>query len=359
MSALSNLTQTSGTSTTTLPAWYGTAQQNLVTGATNAAAAAPQLNQTVAQGAINTLSGPNNPFTSATNTLGSIAAGAANPWITNPDTGAVTPNTNTAMGGLFAAQRDQLQREMPYIQAGAAAPSIGSGNFGSLRGQVATNVAMGDAMNKLFTNQQQAALQNQQTGVTAAANQGNVAQQGITNAMNVGQQQMVAPFTTQANLGNILASINAPATVNTTQTPSNLAALTGLGSAVSGGLNALYAKGTPGTSGYVPGVLDNLGNLGTSIKGLFGSSPSTGNPSLPPGMTQEDVTAAQNGWIKQSDGSYLDSEGNPVDGGNPYMDTGPQVPVTGADDSGGYQDGYVQNPYGEGYVDPAELEYGP
>jgi len=280
MSALSNLTQTSGTQTTTLPDWYSTAQQNLVTGAANAAAAAPQLGQTVAQGAINTLSGPNTPFTTATNTLNTIAAGAANPWITDANTGAVTPNTSTALGGLFAAQNEQLHREMPYIQAGAAAPSIGSGGFGSLRGQMATDMATGEALNKLFANQQQTAVQNQQTGVNAATGAGTVAGQGITNAMNVGKEQMVAPFTTQANLGNILASVNAPATVNTTQTPSQLAALTGLGTATAGGLNALFAKGTPGTSGYTPGVFDNLARLGSSASGLgtdlknwvFGSS---------------------------------------------------------------------------------------
>jgi hypothetical protein len=184
------------------------------------------------------------------------------------------------LGGLFAAQNEQLHREMPYIQAGAAAPSIGSGGFGSLRGQMATDMATGEALNKLFANQQQTAVQNQQTGVNAATGAGTVAGQGITNAMNVGKEQMVAPFTTQANLGNILASVNAPATVNTTQTPSQLAALTGLGTATAGGLNALFAKGTPGTSGYTPGVFDNLARLGSSASGLgtdlknwvFGSS---------------------------------------------------------------------------------------
>jgi hypothetical protein len=277
MSALSSLNQTSGSSVTSLPDWYNTAQQNLVTGATNAAAAAPQLGQTVAQGAINTLSGPNNPFTTATNTLGNIAAGAANPWITDPNTGAVTPNTSTAMGGLFAAQGEQLKGEMPYVQAQAAAPSIGSGGFGSLRGQVATDIAAGDALNKLFSNQQQAALQNQQTGAQAATNMGNVAQQGITNEMNVGKEQMAAPFTSTANMGNILASINAPSTVNTTQTPSTLQSLTGLGTATAGGLNALFAKGTPGTSGYVPGVLDNI----DALTKRFSSSSTPSTPTTP------------------------------------------------------------------------------
>ena len=315
MSALSNLTQTSGSSVTSLPDWYNTAQQNLVTGATNAAAAAPQLGQTVAQGAINTLSGPNNPFTTATNTLGNIAAGAANPWITDPTTVAVTPNTSTALGGLFQAQRNQLEGEMPYIAANAAAPSIGSGGFGSLRGQTATDIAMGDAMNKLFTSQQQSALQNQQVGTTAAANMGNVAQQGITNAMNVGQEQMVAPFTTQANLGNILASINAPSTVNTTQTPSSLQSITGLGAATAGGLNALFAKGTPGSSGYVPGVLDNISKLGDYFKGSPTLNPTPNSVPNPEALAPSNLPDGAQAQYDQS-GSYIgytDNSGNFVD----------------------------------------------
>ena len=324
MSALSNLTQTSGSSVTSLPDWYNTAQQNLVTGATNAAAAAPQLNQTVAQGAINTLSGPNNPFTTATSTLGNIAAGAANPWITDPTTGAVTPNTNTAMGGLFQAQRNQLQNEMPYVAANAAAPSIGSGGFGSLRGQTATDIAMGDAMNKLFTSQQQSALNNQQVGTTAAANMGNVAQQGITNAMNVGQEQMVAPFTTQANMGNILASINAPSTVNTTQTPSLLQSLTGTGTALSGGLNALY--GTSGANKILGGIgstiAGGLNNVGSSFSNLFNNGVpsssqvnSVANPealapsNLPDGaQAQYDSSGSYIGYTT-SDGNFVDMAG--------------------------------------------------
>jgi hypothetical protein len=338
MSALSNLTQTTGSSTTTLPAWYSTAQQNLVNGATQAAAAAPQLGQTVAQGAINTLSGPNNPFTTSTGTLNSIAAGAANPWITDPNTGAVTPNTNTALGGLFQAQKTQLEGEMPYIQAGAAAPSIGSGNFGSLRGQVATDIAMGDAENKLFTSQQQAALNNQQTGVAAATGAGTVGQQGINAAMNVGQEQMAAPFTSQANLGNILASINAPSTVNTTQTPSNLAALTGLGTATAGGLNALFASGTPGTSGYSAGLLDNISKAGSGLSKLFGGNTNPASPALPAGTgtdagnatTDYSTTpnpAQSNGGLADntlvynpnSPTNYADANGNFVNSdGSPY-----------------------------------------
>jgi hypothetical protein len=270
MSALSDLTQTTGTSVTSLPDWYTTAQQNLVNQATSNAAAAPQLSQTVGQNAINTLSGPNNPFTAATGTLQNIASGAANPWITNPTTGAVTPNTNTALGGLFQAQDQQLNQLLPTTLAPTEAANIGSGNFGGLRGSTAVNTAKANALATLNTAQNQAALQNQQTGVTAAANEGNVAQQGITNAMNVGQAQMTAPFTSTANLGNILASVNAPSTVTATQTPSVLQQLTGVGTTAVGGLNALY-----GTSG-ANNLLTSLGkSIASGLGGLTGSGTDT------------------------------------------------------------------------------------
>ena len=203
MSALSSLTQSTGTSTTSLPSWYCTAQQNLVKGAQTIGAAAPQLCQTVAQGAINTLQGPNNPFTTATGTLGSIASGAVNPFITGA-CGAVTPNTQTALGGLFAAQQNQLNTLLPSLTTPAQAAAIGSGNFGSLRGCTAVDTAKTNALANLQTQQMCAALRNQATGVNAAIGQGNVGQQGITNAMNVGQEQMVAPFTGLTNAANII-----------------------------------------------------------------------------------------------------------------------------------------------------------
>jgi len=304
MSALTDLTQTSGTSTTTLPDWYNAAQTNVLNAANTAAAAAPTLGQTTAQGAINTLSGPNNPFTSASNTLGSIATGAANPWITDPNTGAVTPNTSTAMGGLFQAQNQAFNQLLPTTLAPSNAGAIGSGNFGSLRGQTAVDTTAANALSQLQAQQMQAALQNQQTGVGAAANQGNVANLGITNAMNVGQEQMTAPYTNAANYGNILASLTAPQTIATTQTPSGLQSITGLGTAVAGGLNALlpsttldkngnpitnpglyaslFGSGTKGAAGYTPGLFSNLFNSSSSNTTqpvTPGGSPSPTDPS--------------------------------------------------------------------------------
>lgn len=235
MAGLSNFIANKGVQQTTMPSWYDTAQQNLVNQATSAYGAAPQLGQTVAQGAINTLQpGAANPFTQAQNTLQQISSGAANPWITSP-TGQVTPNTQTALGGLFQAQNQQLQQLMPNITAPVTGASIGTGQFGSLRGQTAADKAMADAAAQLFSQQMQAALTNQQTGSQAAASLGNVAQQGISNAMNVGQAQQLAPFTNVANLGKILSGVTVPTTVTSDVQMSPLSQITAIASALGGG----------------------------------------------------------------------------------------------------------------------------
>ena len=264
MAGLNNLLSDTQQTTTTMPAWYDQAQQNIVSGGNTAAGAAPTLGQTTAQGAINTLQGPNNPFQQAQGTLQQISSGAANPWITDPTTGAVTPNTNTAMGGLFQAENQQLNQLMPNYSAPAQANAIGSGNFGSLRGQTAVDKARGDAFSTLMAQQMQAALSNQQTGSTAAANLGNVGQQGINAGMNVGLEQMNAPFHTVGNQASLLGTLQAPTTVSSQKQLSPLVQLTSIGNAVSGGVAGANS------------LLNTLGIKG-GLSSLFSSNPSAGN----------------------------------------------------------------------------------
>ena len=177
MSGLTDLVTQSSDKTTTLPSWYTSAQQDADNSATSGANAMPSIGNTVAGTAINTLSGPNNPFTQGQSTLNTIATGAANPWLTDAS-GNVTPNTNTAMGGLFAAQDQQLHTLLPQYEAPATAGAISSGNFGSLRGQTAADTAVTNAQANLTTQQMQEALSNQQTGVNASTGLGNVGAQG-------------------------------------------------------------------------------------------------------------------------------------------------------------------------------------
>jgi len=241
MAGLNELISDKGIKTTAMPAWYDAAQQQAVTGATNAFSTAPSLQNTVAGQAINTLSQPNNPFQQAQTTLGQISSGAANPWIVNPTTNQITPNVNTPLGGLFEAQNQQLRQILPQIGAQAMAGGTGSGQFGSLRATTARDKAIADAQANMLTSQMQAALQNQQTGSQAAANLGNVANQGITAASNLGQLQQSDPYANAAALTKILGALNVGNTTTSQTQYSPLSQITTAGAAMQGGLNALNA----------------------------------------------------------------------------------------------------------------------
>lgn len=357
MAGLNNLLSDTQQTSTTLPSWYDQAQQNVVSQGNQAFSAAPQLNQTVAQGAINQLQpGASNAFTQAQGSLNQISSGAANPWITDAS-GNVSPNTNTAMGGLFAAQDQELNQLLPEYTAPTQAGAIGSGNFGSLRGQTAVDKSKADAFAKLNASQMQAALTNQSTGAQAAAQLGNVGQQGINAAMNVGQAQQNAPFQNVGNLASLLGTVQAPTTVSSQKQLSPLSQAATLantlqGTGISGGLGSLLfgsaAVGTPGTAGYKAATSGLVGNGGASsaIGGL-------GN------WLQNKFTTGADSAIK------LDTSGNPVPGSYPLADGGTikinadgSQTITGADgtakyfDSQGNQTTTETGSGGGSYIDP-------
>jgi hypothetical protein len=286
MAGLTNIISNTARQQTTLPTWFDTAQQNVVSQAGQANAAAPTPQNTVAQNAVNQLQGPNNAFNQASGTLQNIATGAANPWLTNAATGQVTPNTNTALGGLFQAQNQQLQQLMPNVTAPVQGGNIASGNFGSLRGQTAVNKAMGDAQAQLAAQQMQAALQNQATGVNAAQGVGNVEQQEINNLLSVGQYQQASPFTNVSNYGKVLGGIQAPTTVsNQTQlSPLNQvgALITALG-------------GSSGTGGILGSLgLGGLTGVINSVKGFFDDGTPSFTSTVP--SDYESTTGADPGY---------------------------------------------------------------
>jgi hypothetical protein len=155
--------------------------------------------------------------------------------------------------------------------------------------------------------------------------------------MNVGLAQQNAPFQNLTNYANLLAGIKAPNTVTqqTQMAPLTQAAtiantLQGTGSA--GGLGSLLfgsaAKGTPGTSGYVP-----------AQGGLFGNNGITG--------------------VKNSISNFINGNGTgavPIDTsqgvqvGNSIMSYG--SPVTGTGANGGAGAGQVLGTDGKVYNDP-------
>ena len=219
---------------TTLPSWYTDAQKGIITGAHQALADAPTFQNTVGQQAINTLQNPSNSFNQAQGALGQIAQGAANPWITGAD-GQVTPNTNTAMGGLFQAQNQQLNQLLPNAMAPVQGANIGSGNFGSLRGQTAVDKARADAFATLSAQQMQSALQNQTTGVQAGTGLGNVLNQQLGTEMTAGNTQMNAPFQNLGSYANLVNDVSVPGLVaqqNQMSPFSQIGAMANLGTGV-------------------------------------------------------------------------------------------------------------------------------
>ena len=335
-SGLNNLLQNTAVTQTTLPSWYDAAQQNIVNQAGTAQAAAPTgLSDTTAQQAVNTLQGPSNPFTQAQGSLNTIASGAANPWLTGPN-GAVTPNTNTALGGLFAAQQNQLNQVLPTLTAGSQAGAIGSGNFGSLQGQTAVDNAKANALSNLQAQQMTAALNNQSTGASAANSLGNVGSQGISSALNTGTYQMNQPFQSATNYANLINSINAPTTASQQTQASPLNQIGAITSALGGGLSSINSTATGasllkslGLTGLVPGSASTPAGLPTGVPTGATLDPSgSGNYTL-------------NGQTYTPDGTLLDTSGSVSSGGaNATMPT--------FDASGNITNAMDPNSYGAG-----------
>jgi hypothetical protein len=315
-SGLNNLLADTNQTQTTLPTWMDQAQQNIINQAGSALGAAPSFGQTTAQGAVNTLQGASNPFTQAQTNLNTIASGAANPWIVDPTTGAVTPNTQTAMGGLFAAQQNQLNQVLPELTSGTEAGAIGSGNFGSLRGQTAVDVAKADALANLQAQQMTAALQNQQQGVSASTGLGNVGAQGINAGLTTGQAQMNAPFQGATNYANLINAVNAPATVSTQNQMSPLSMLGSLANVPSAASGLLGSLGITGSSfgGLGNSIMNALGlgnssNSATSGNLINGAS-YTSNPSTGVTVTNADgSTVTGNAALDQIAAGYNDASG--------------------------------------------------
>jgi hypothetical protein len=280
-SGLNNLLTDTNQTQTTLPSWMDTAQQNVINQAGAASAIAPAFSQTTAQNAVNNLQGPNNPFTQGQTSLNQIATGAANPWIVDQTTGTVTPNINTALGGLFQAENQQLNQILPTQTAGAEAGAIGSGNFGSLRGQTAVDTARANAMAQLQAQQMTAALQNQSTGASAASGLGTIGTAGNTANLTTGAAQMNAPYQNATNYANLINSINAPATVSTQNQESPLSMLGSLANVPSAASGLLGSLGITGKS---------FGGLGNSILNSLGLG-SSGTPTTTnSGGTANDIS---------------------------------------------------------------------
>lgn len=316
MAGLSNFISNEAVQSTSMPSWFDTAQQNVVNQATTAAGGVPSLQNTVAGQAINQLSGPQNPFTQAQGTLNQIASGAANPWLVS-DTGQVTPNVATPMGGLFQAQNQALEQLMPEYTAPVQGGNIAAGQFGSLRGQTAVNKAMADAQAKLFADQMNAALQAQGVGAQAAGALGQVGSQGVQSMTSLGQAQQSDPFFASSALGKILGGMQIP---TTTKNVTNLSPLNQIGSivsamggSISGTDKLLKDLGLGGLSKYISGA-----GAGSYAGSGLGAGLGAGTYDLAGGGGKLVIDATGNRMITNPDGSYqvFDKDNNMIDSGN-------------------------------------------
>ena len=326
MAGLNSLVSDTTNQATTLPTWYDTAQQQLTTGAMGAAGQTPGINQTPVGAFAQQLGTSQSPFAQGQATLNQIASGAANPWITD-SSGNVTPNTNTAMGGLFQAQNQQLNQLLPQYTAPAEAAGIASGQYGSLRGQTAIDKAKADAFANLTTQQLQSALQNQSTGAQAAAGLGTLGSQAGQTNIATGTFQQNAPFAGLTNAANIINPLKTSSNVAKSTQYSPLSQAAGLLTAVGG------TSGNAGILGQLFGgtstdpktgkVVTSSGIFGTGgLSRLFGggdNNTSSGSGTYPltgggfltiqPDGSQSIVDA--NGNV-----TNYDKSGNPVTGTN-------------------------------------------
>jgi hypothetical protein len=251
----------SSTVNTTLPSWFTTAQQNIATQAPTTYGAVTDPSKTVASGLVSDLnSQTKNPFTTAISGLQTSQTANANPWLASG-----APDTSTPLGGLFAAQNAKLDALLPHITAKEGAQGIAGGNYGSLRGQTATETARAGALATLNADQFKAAQDAAQQSIQAGQALGNVGAQYGTTSMNTANQEMLGGLPALAKYSDIINAMG-PTTDKSVET------VTSKGDYANflAGLNAIGGAGN---------VLNNLANGKTSydwLNKLISGGPSTG-----------------------------------------------------------------------------------
>lgn len=227
---------TSSTTTTTLPSWFTTAQQNIATQAPTTYGAVTDPSKTVASGVINTLNSPTaNPFTTAISGLQASQTANANPFLA---TGA--PDTSTPLGALFAAQNAKLDQILPELSSQVGAGGIASGNMGSLRGQTAINQARAGALTTLAEQQNKAALEAAQQSIQAGQALGNIGSQYGTTGVNLANLEMMGGLPALAKYSDIINAMG--------PTTNKEVATVNQGSPYENLLKGINAIGTAGTA---------------------------------------------------------------------------------------------------------------
>lgn len=260
---------TSSTTTTTLPSWFTTAQQNIATQAPTTYGAVTDPSKTVASGLIKDFGSPTaNPFTTAISGLQASQTANANPFL---DTGA--PNTASPLGALFASQNAKLDQILPELSSQVGAGGIASGNMGSLRGQTAINQARAGALTTLAEQQNKAALDAGQQSIQAGQALGNIGSQYGTTGINLANLEMMGGLPALAKYSDIINAMGpttnkSVATVNKGSSYENL--LKGLNAVGSAG--AAWDKISSGSTGlsWLDDLLKNPSYAGNNAGTDYG-----------------------------------------------------------------------------------------
>jgi hypothetical protein len=142
------------------------------------------------------------------------------------------------LGGLFASQNAKLDQILPQITAQAGAGGIGTGNYGSLRGQTATETARAGALTTLAELQNKAYMDAMQQSIQAGQALGNVGAQYGTTAVNTANQEMMGGLPALAKYGDIINNMG--------PTTDKSVATVGKGSPYENLLKTFNAAGTAG-----------------------------------------------------------------------------------------------------------------
>jgi hypothetical protein len=386
---MANLLESSQQQATVAPDFYTNYLSNLAGAGTTAATGAqyvgaqplqqkafesvgnvPQTYQPTLQAAGQTLgaaAGAQAPLSAATpylQTAGKSPAELASSYMSPYITSVVN-----ALGDV--GQRNIQQNLAPNAVAGA----VGSGQFGSQRGAQVLGQTLSNAERDILNQQYQALNTGYGQALTAAGQQNALqGQLGSTAGQlaSSGQQNLTQAGQAQSNLaaqqqGLSLADINALSTLGGQQQTiaqnQQLFPLTNL-STLSGLLRGYSVPTTTKTTASAS-PLSLVGGAITGTANLFTPRYDASGKAIPNSMPFNQITSGLGSAYDYLSGKLSSAPQIDPNTGAPYLNTGTATAVTGADasTSGGTMDaetaaqmGYVQNPYGSGYVDPEKLK---
>jgi len=386
---MANLLESSQNQATVAPDFYNNYLSNLAGAGTTAATGAQYVGaQPLQEQAFQDVSGAASAYKptlqQAGQTLGAAGEvtsplGAATPYLQTAGKSPaelasqyMSPYINDVVNSIGnVGQRNIIQNLAPQATAGA----VGSGQFGSKRGAEVLGQTISNADRDILNQQYQALNTGYGQALTAAGQQNALqGQLGSTAGQlaSSGQQNLTQLGNAQSNLAGQnqalgLADINALSTLGGQQQTiaqnQQLFPLTNL-STLSGLLRGYSVPTTTKTTASAS-PLSVIGGAITGTANLFTPKYDANGKAIPNSMPFNQITSGLGSAYDYLSGKISPAPQIDPNTGAQYLNTGTATAVTGADATGtgttmdqatADQMGYVQNPYGPGFVDPKKLE---